>query len=109
MSYIDRAKQRAYQTTALKRRRREWIAANGPCQHCGSTERLEVDHIDPETRVTHAVWSWSKLRRDAELAKCQVLCHDCHVKKTREDRRLRRFGRPIFPSRMPRGLTRRAS
>jgi hypothetical protein len=41
-----------------------------------------VDHVDPSTKVNHVIWSWSENRRLAELAKCQVLCHDCHVKKT---------------------------
>lgn len=50
-----------------------------------SSEKLELDHIDPSTRVSHAVWSWAKNRREEELAKCQVLCHDCHVKKTNKE------------------------
>lgn len=45
---------------------------------CGSIENLEVDHIDSSTKVGHNVWSWKQERRDEELAKCQVLCKDCH-------------------------------
>ena len=63
--------------------REAWIAANGPCAICGSRERLEVDHEEPETKVSHRVWSWSQRRRDIELQKCQVLCSRCHKKKTR--------------------------
>ena len=62
-------------------RKREWLLANGPCAFCGSLDRLEVDHVDPEQKVTHRIWSWSVERRSAELAKCRVLCHDCHVKR----------------------------
>lgn len=81
-----RAYLRKYQRGWLNRRRAEWIAANGPCKKCGSSERLEVDHIDPAQKITHAVWSWSKVRREAELAKCQVLCYTCHKAKTSSDR-----------------------
>lgn len=43
---------------------------------------MEVDHVDAATKVTHRVWSWAALRREAELAKCVVRCTDCHKKKS---------------------------
>lgn len=76
-AYLNR-----YNLQWQRERRRAWLAANGPCRQCGSTHRLEVDHIDPATKVSHAVWSWSAVRREAELAKCQVLCHRCHKAKS---------------------------
>jgi hypothetical protein len=82
----DIAKQRAWQLASMKRKRIEWLTANGPCRNCGSWERLEVDHVEPSEKVDHKVWTWSKVRREAELAKCQPLCHDCHRKKTNESR-----------------------
>lgn len=82
MPYADPDAQRAYQNAWMQRRRREWIDANGPCVDCGSEEHLEVDHRDATQKVTHRVWSWSEPRRLAELAKCVVRCHDCHVAKT---------------------------
>lgn len=91
MSYLDREMQRAYQREWMRRRRRLWFAANGPCRECGSWDRLELDHIDPEKKVHHAIWSWSLQKRSAELAKCQVLCHGCHRAKTNADRRARVF------------------
>jgi 5-methylcytosine-specific restriction endonuclease McrA len=70
---------------------RNWIAErraaffNGKvCVRCGSTEDLQLDHIDPAQKVTHNIWSWSQARRDAEIAKCQVLCKACHIVKTIE-------------------------
>lgn len=84
MAYKDKEQQRAYQREFCAKRRRDWLAANGPCRKCGSFEQLEVDHVDPETKVHHNVWSWSKARREAELAKCQVLCRQCHQRKTAE-------------------------
>ena len=72
---------------------RVWCAKNRAaymagksCVQCGSTNSLEVDHVDPEQKVTHRIWSWSLQRRLAELAKCQILCTDCHKVKTRAQR-----------------------
>ena len=61
-----------------------WLEENGPCARCGANENLEVDHIDPLTKVSHNVWTWAEEKRLEELAKCQVLCHNCHVEKSSE-------------------------
>lgn len=53
--------------------------------YCGSYKQLEVDHVDPKTKISHSVWSWSEKRRGEELSKCQVLCSPCHRKKTIKD------------------------
>lgn len=82
MPYRDPAKKRACQVALLKARRQAWLQANGPCRQCGSSEALEVDHVDPANKVTHRIWSWSQPRREAELANCQVLCASCHKGKT---------------------------
>lgn len=59
----------------------------GKCVKCGSTDRLEFDHIDRETKV----FAISK-RADRgmefiadELAKCQLLCIECHKAKSAEE------------------------
>jgi 5-methylcytosine-specific restriction endonuclease McrA len=87
MSYSDPVRQREYQREFCQKRRAQWIQENGPCKTCGSYIDLEVDHIDSSTKVSHSVWSWSKVRRDLELAKCQVLCVECHKTKSIEARR----------------------
>ena len=85
MSYADRKEyMQKYQREWIARRRAEWFK-DKKCAKCGSTDRLEIDHIDPKTKVSHAVWSWAKERRDAELAKCQVLCYEHHKQKTKID------------------------
>jgi hypothetical protein len=73
---------RKYHREWVAKRRSQWFLENGPCVQCGSWERLELDHIDRSTKVSHSIWSWSQKRRDVEIAKCQVLCHECHYKKT---------------------------
>jgi len=58
----------------------------GKCVRCGSTKRLELDHINKEDKSFNITqhWSYSLEIYDKELAKCQLLCHDCHVKKSFE-------------------------
>lgn len=77
-----RAYIREWQRTTNARRRREWTEQNGPCVLCGSDKELEVDHVNRLDKVSHGVWSWAKPRREAELKKCQVLCHKCHKLKS---------------------------
>lgn len=78
---------RNYQREWMKKRRQEWIDANGPCVKCGSSVDLEVDHIDrsQKTMNASAVWSRREEIRLAELEKCQVLCAKCHQEKTTEE------------------------
>jgi hypothetical protein len=79
--YKDPEKQREYQRRWMANRRAEFFKGKC-CVKCGATKNLEIDHINPETKIDHRVWSWSQSRRDAELAKCQVLCAACHELKT---------------------------
>jgi hypothetical protein len=93
--YKDKEKQKQFNREWVAKRRKEWIDKNGPCK-CGSSDRLQVDHIDPATKVSHRVWSWSDTRRNAELAKCQVLCYACHKTKTLQQRRKATHGGSQF-------------
>ena len=81
MPYKDPVKQREYQRVWHNARRVGWLEGK-TCVRCGSTKSLQVDHIDPSTKVDHKIWSWSDERRTNELAKCQVLCWPCHIIKT---------------------------
>lgn len=85
MPYKDIEKKREYQRKWYVKRRYDWLAENGPCVMCGSTIQLEVDHINPLEKVSHKVWSWTKVKREEELSKCQVLCKFCHLEKTYND------------------------
>lgn len=89
MPMATREAQRAYQLEWMLRRRAQWITENGPCRKCGSSDRLEVDHIDrmAKTLMPARLWSLAPNNplRVAELAKCQVLCHACHLAKTTDE------------------------
>jgi hypothetical protein len=57
------------------------------CQRCPENHPacLEFHHIDPTTKeanIYDAVWNlgWCKERILAEIAKCEVLCANCHKK-----------------------------
>lgn len=82
---INRSNRKAY-----ARRKAAAIAQlGGQCARCASTDNLEFDHIDPSTKDINPSTYFGKggvkarQAREAELKKCQLLCHDCHVEKTR--------------------------
>ncbi len=61
----------------------------GKCVECGATDRLQFDHIDPRSKRFEiadklAQYAWPRLM--AELSKCQLLCFDCHIEKSKIDR-----------------------
>lgn len=60
----------------------------GVCVRCGTTERLEFDHVDPATKIAaiSTMWTLSRERFWAELEKCQILCHEHHIEKTQENK-----------------------
>lgn len=65
---------------ASRARMREHLG--GKCVVCGTTDDLEIDHIDPSQKSFNP----AALRRPwaetvAELAKCQLLCEACHKAK----------------------------
>jgi len=60
----------------------------GVCVSCGSTEDLEFDHIDPESKSfsISELMKYSKEVVDSEIEKCQLLCSHCHKIKSCSDR-----------------------
>lgn len=60
----------------------------GVCVVCGTTEDLEIDHINKWEKsipITQ-MWSVSQERYDLELMKCQLLCHTHHVEKSNREK-----------------------
>ena len=82
MAYKDKAKMAEYRRLWMKKRRWQWVAANGPCQFCGDTRDLKLSCIDEEKRIVPSgttFWSFSKERRDAILENFRVLCRSCNA------------------------------
>ena len=78
---------RKYSKTYYRQRRSELLnRLGGECVICGSTENLEFDHVDPNTKSLSIgkLLSYSKETVDEELKKCQLLCKECHKAKTKE-------------------------
>ena len=89
----DREKHKIYRRLWMRRRRASFFSGK-VCVRCGASDDLELDHIDRNTKVHHCIWSWSRRRRDEELAKCQVLCYECHLAKTSLENSVLLCGRP---------------
>ncbi|GAB1326912.1 hypothetical protein ACE1SV_12510 [Streptomyces sennicomposti] len=91
MPYKDPARRRQYAREWAARRRASFFDGK-TCVECGGTERLELDHVDPGTKASHSIWSWAQARREAETAKCQILCFPCHRRKSCDERGYREPG-----------------
>lgn len=85
MPYRDPEAQRAYQREWMRKRRAAYLDGKR-CAFCNADSDLEIHHFDPAIKVSHAIWSWTAAKREAELAKCIVVCHSCHVQRHREER-----------------------
>jgi hypothetical protein len=90
MTYTGEQK-RSYDREWLRERRARYMAGR-VCLKCGSNERLEIHHRNPAEKISHKIWSWAEPRLLAELAKCDILCHDCHLKITIEQQRTTEHG-----------------
>ena len=87
MGYKDPVARAAYQRKWLADRRNEYFAGKS-CVGCGSESELELDHVDRSTKISHRIWGWPQVRREAELLKCQVLCRSCHEAKSRSEMKM---------------------
>lgn len=63
---------------------RDWKESKG-CSRCNEKDPscLELHHLDPSIKETHVatvVGYWSEQRLQQEIAKCIILCSNCHKK-----------------------------
>lgn len=85
MPYKNIERQREFQREWAAKRKSEYFK-DKICICCGSKLNLELSHKNKNNKISHNIWSWSKIRREAELAKCEIMCSICHRVKTNEER-----------------------
>lgn len=80
MPYKDIDQQRRSQNSWMWRRRQMWMAENGPCAWCGSTQDLLVAYKNParKTIKVASVWGRADDSRLEILSDCEVTCQKCH-------------------------------
>lgn len=95
MARKDRDSHRRYDRLNKQRvreLRRKYITETlgGVCRWCGSTDKLECDHVHRGTKcfnMSSGMAGVSWVRFIAEVEKCQLLCRRCHlIKCSREER-----------------------
>ncbi len=86
-SYINRVRIREIQAIEDCQRKLAEYLAHHPCVDCGQTDIrvLEFDHVrgkksDNISRMLGVGYSWATI--EAEIAKCDVRCVNCHRIKT---------------------------
>lgn len=84
-----------YMAERYRKRRAHYLEVlGGKCAICGSDHGLEIDHkiaADKSFDVGKALASMATAKLEAELTKCQLLCYDCHQKKSINDAGNRRW------------------
>lgn len=86
MPFLDPEAKKEYQRKWVAKRRANFFADKKcEAENCNRTDKLTLDHINPKTKVSHSIWSWSEKRIAEEVSKCQVLCEDHHKEKTRKN------------------------
>ena len=86
--YKRSVKDSAIKIKAAKRDRVFDILRKSHCVHCGESDPmvLSFDHIDPGTKKSEVGtlvsqgYAWATI--EFEIAKCQILCFNCHIRKT---------------------------
>lgn len=73
-----------------ERRAKAYDLLDEVCAHCGTTEKMSIDHINNDrSDAKHMpnrllLCSWDGVV--AELKNCQLLCKSCHAKKSMRER-----------------------
>jgi hypothetical protein len=85
--YKDKAFKRDTKVIAYHRSFLITYLRNHPCIDCGNSdvEVLQFDHIDRTTKLNEVsnLLSGSTQKLLDEIAKCQIRCANCHIKRSR--------------------------
>jgi hypothetical protein len=70
---------------------RAWIASMKavPCTDCGERlppEAMDFDHLQVKSWQVSDMWSYSREKAVAEIAKCELVCANCHRVRTQTRR-----------------------
>lgn len=86
---------KSYMRNTQKKRKqvrfRDKVLSKCKCIICGNTNKavLEFDHIDPSTKLFNISYMVKRCMTikaiKIEMRKCQVLCSNCHIEKTKLD------------------------
>ena len=94
--YSTRDKDRRKDKININKTKAAAILVKSGCVLCGELDLavLDFDHLDPSTKINSIckMYSSSWKRIEAEIAKCQVLCANCHRRKTAKDQGWRKMG-----------------
>lgn len=79
------------ETSRKKREERRAVAyayLGNRCSRCNVTINLDMDHIDPATKIIKVSMLWTATEEKfwTEVKKCQLLCKDHHLEKTLAER-----------------------
>ena len=104
MAYADKEKRRRWarehyaknpdkvnQVNKVKREKRKTILfehLGNKCCKCGSTKKLELDHINPLLKTTRqSILSVGLERALKECDNIQLLCKECHTRKSQAQKK----------------------
>lgn len=84
--YVDKATRAKREVIALVNELK-----SNPCTDCGKTYPpyiMDFDHLNPNFKVGHvsALTSYGKKRVLEEIAKCELVCANCHRERTHRRR-----------------------
>lgn len=101
--YIDKARKNDLKYLQLIREYIWNYLLEHPCLHCGEDDPrvLEFDHLDPSIKsfnISEASKNVSKIETvQAEIDKCQILCANCHRRKTFDQFGWWTGSAPVYP------------
>ena len=95
--YLDKAKSRNQRISGENRTKLFAYLSQHPCVDCGETDAyvLELDHVRGKksndiAKMVIDGYSWSTI--EAEIAKCEVRCANCHrIRENEKSSSWRRF------------------